>query len=49
MVRSGRRGGDLRLSAAALAQGGIVVTAKVSDFEPADVEIEDLFRPSRRT
>ncbi|MCC6006797.1 MAG: type II toxin-antitoxin system VapC family toxin [Rhodobacteraceae bacterium] len=42
-ARIGHNGADLQIAATALAQGAIVVTGNVSDFEPTGVEIESPF------
>jgi len=42
-ARLGHNGADLLIAATALAQGAIVVTGNVSDFEPTGVEIENPF------
>jgi toxin FitB len=42
-ARIGHNGADLQIAATALAQGAIVVTGNVSDFEPTGVEIENPF------
>jgi len=42
-ARLGHNGADLLIAATALAQGAIVVTDNVSDFEPTGVEIENPF------
>lgn len=42
-ARLGHHGADLQIAATALAQGAVVVTGNVSDFEPTGVEIENPF------
>ncbi|MCY4551415.1 MAG: type II toxin-antitoxin system VapC family toxin [Defluviicoccus sp.] len=42
-ARLGHDGADLQIAATALAQGAVVVTGNVSDFEPAGVEVENPF------
>ena len=40
-AKLGHNGADLQIAATALAQGAVVVTGNVSDFEPTGVEIEN--------
>lgn len=42
-AKLGHHGADLQIAATALAQGAVVVTGNVSDFEPAGVAIENPF------
>lgn len=42
-ARIGHDGADLLIAATALAQGAVVVTGNVRDFEPTGVEIENPF------
>ncbi len=42
-AKLGHNGADLPIAATALAQGAVVVTGNVSDFEPAGVEVENPF------
>jgi predicted nucleic acid-binding protein len=42
-ARLGHNGADLLIAATALAQGAIIVTGNVSDFEPTGVEVENPF------
>ena len=42
-AKLGHHGADLQIAATALAQGAVVVTRNVSDFEPTGVEVENPF------
>lgn len=42
-AKLGHHGADLQIAATALAQGAVVVTRNVSDFEPTGVAIENPF------
>ena len=42
-AKLGHNGADLQIAATALAQGAIVVTGNVADFEPAGVVVENPF------
>ncbi len=42
-AKLGHDGADLLIAATALAQGAVVVTGNVSDFEPTGVEVENPF------
>lgn len=42
-AKLGHHGADLQIAATALAQGAVVVTRNVSDFEPAGVAVENPF------
>ncbi len=42
-AKLGHNGAELPIAATALAQGAVVVTGNVSDFEPAGVEVENPF------
>ena len=42
-AKLGHDGADLQIAATALAQGAVVVTGNVSDFEPTGAEVENPF------